>query len=65
MKRRRKRKHTGSRNDKVRKISKAGFYSYYVTIPKAVIDELGWHERQKVTVEKVGKSVLIKDWIKC
>lgn len=52
----------GSKTEPVRKITKTGNYTYYVTIPKALIDELGWKERQKVVVEKSGDTVVIRDW---
>ena len=54
----------GSKTEPVRKITKTGTYTYYVTIPKAMIDELGWKERQKVVVEKSGETVIIRDWKK-
>lgn len=54
----------GSKSEPVRKITKTGTYTYYVTIPKVLIDELGWRERQKVVVEKSGNTVVIRDWKK-
>jgi len=49
----------------VRKVTKTGGgKSYAVTIPIEFIRELGWRERQKVVVEKKGKSLVIKDWKK-
>ena len=45
-----------------RKITKVGKTSLAVTIPKEMITELGWREKQKVTVKKVHGGVLIKDW---
>lgn len=56
-----KRKH-GSKAEAIRKLTKTGNYTYYVTIPKALIDELQWRERQKLTVRKVGKKIVIEDW---
>ena len=39
--------------------------SYYVSIPIELMKELGWRERQKVTVRKYGKDkLLISDWKK-
>ncbi len=46
----------------VRKITKVGGHSYAVTIPKSLVRELGWRERQKVTVTKRGKKLIIEDW---
>jgi bifunctional DNA-binding transcriptional regulator/antitoxin component of YhaV-PrlF toxin-antitoxin module len=39
--------------------------TYYITIPIEVMTELGWRERQKVTVRRYGKDkLLITDWKK-
>jgi hypothetical protein len=54
----------GSRTEPVRKITKTGSYTYYVTIPKSIIDALGWKERQKVVVEQVDQTVVVRDWTK-
>ena len=58
---REKRKH-GSGNEPIRKISRTGGYTYYVTIPKEDLDALGWRERQRVVVKRVGKKLIIQDW---
>lgn len=52
----------GSKHEAVRKITKTAKYTYYVTIPKAYIDALGWRERQKVVVSQDGESIVIRDW---
>ena len=52
----------GSKTEPVRKITKTGNYTYYVTIPKSLIDELGWKERQKVVVERKGATLVVRDW---
>jgi len=49
-------------NKNTRKITRLGKTSLAVTIPKEMITELGWREKQKVTVKKVHGGVLIKDW---
>jgi antitoxin component of MazEF toxin-antitoxin module len=54
----------GSKTEPVRKITKTGNYTYYVTIPKSLIAELGWQERQKVVVERKGASLVVRDWKK-
>lgn len=48
----------------IRKLQKTGRggASYSVTLPKELIRELGWKERQKVTVEKKGETLIISDW---
>lgn len=47
----------------IRKLTKlAGGSSYGITLPIDHIRELGWKERQKLTVKKVGKKLIIEDW---
>ena len=46
----------------VRKLTKTGTYTYYVTIPRSDITALGWREHQKVTVHRDGDSIVIRDW---
>jgi len=48
----------------IRKISKTGEYSYYVTIPREFIAELKWRKGQKVTVKKFGNKLVVQDWSK-
>ena len=50
----------GSKSESIRKITKTGPYTYYVTIPKTVLKELNWRERQRVTVKRVGKRLIIE-----
>ena len=40
----------------VRKITKTARYTYYITIPKDYIRELGWQAHQKLVVKRVGKK---------
>ncbi len=54
----------GSKTEPIRKITKTGNYTYYVTIPKSLINELGWQERQKVVVERKGATLVVRDWKK-
>jgi len=46
----------------VRKIIKNGRGSYYVNIPKELMPELSWKERQKVAVRRYGNCLIIEDW---
>ena len=47
----------------IRKLTKfAGGSSYGITLPIGYVRELGWKERQKLTVRKVGKKLIIEDW---
>lgn len=46
----------------IRKLTKIGGRSYGVIIPIGFIRALKWRERQKLTVRKVGKKLIIEDW---
>ena len=46
----------------IRKITRIGGYSLGITLPIEIIQELGWREKQKVTVKKVGRKIIIRDW---
>jgi len=48
----------------IRKIVQNGRGSYYINIPKELMRQLRWKERQKVIVKKSGKKVIIEDWTK-
>lgn len=48
----------------VRKLTKTGKYTYYVTIPREHIEVLGWRKKQKVTLRLSGKKIIIEDWKK-
>jgi antitoxin component of MazEF toxin-antitoxin module len=45
----------------IRKIYKHN-QSYALTLPIGLVRELGWQERQKVTVKRKGNSLIITDW---
>ena len=47
--------------DTVRKLTKTGNYTYYVTIPKADIEALGWKERQRLRVRLSGQKIVIEN----
>ena len=51
-------------NKNVRKVTKLGGSSLALTIPKEIIFNLGWKEKQKVIVSRVRGGILIKDWKK-
>ena len=55
-------RYTESMEDNVRKIVKNGRESYYINLPKDIVRELKWRERQKLTVTRRGKRVIIEDW---
>lgn len=48
----------------VRKLTKLGGKSIGLTLPIALVRELGWQEKQKVTVKRVRGGVVIRDWKK-
>jgi len=48
----------------IRKIVKNGRNSYYINIPRELVKELKFKERQKLVVCKRGKGLLVVDWTK-
>ena len=46
----------------IRNLTKTGGHSIGLTIPIDVIRDLGWRERQKVVVKRVGNKLIIEDW---
>lgn len=50
-------------NKNTRKIYKNAS-SYAITLPLELVKELGWREKQKLTLTKRGSGILIKDWEK-
>jgi bifunctional DNA-binding transcriptional regulator/antitoxin component of YhaV-PrlF toxin-antitoxin module len=46
-----------------RKLTLAGKGSYYVTIPIAMIKQLGWKKGEKKIIRKQGKKIIIEDWV--
>ena len=53
---------SGGRSQEVRKLGKTGNYTYFVTLPREAVAELGWREGQKVVVKRVGKRIVVEDW---
>ena len=47
---------------RIRKLTRTGTVSYTVNMPKDFIKNLGWKERQRLTVTLRGKSIVIKDY---
>jgi len=45
-----------------RKLTKLGGKSIGLTLPIDMVRELGWREKQKVTVKRVRGGLMIKDW---
>jgi len=52
--------------ENVRKLQRTGAAgsSYMLTVPKRLIQELGWRERERVIVERVGNTLVVRDWKK-
>ena len=48
----------------VRKLMRVGDYSYYITLPKAAIVELGWRRGQKLIAKRRGDAIVIREWEK-
>ncbi len=53
-------KSAGDKN--TRKLTKLGGKSIGLTLPIDMVRELGWREKQKVTVKRVRGGLMIKDW---
>lgn len=49
-------------NKYVRKVTRVGQRSLSVVIPAEIVDELGIKERQKLTIHRRGKEIILKDW---
>jgi len=47
----------------IRKLTRLGKFSLAITLPKDILSELGWKEKQKLVATKRGKGILITDWI--
>jgi len=45
-----------------RKITKVGKLSYSVVIPRELVEELKWREKQKVTLKRSGSKIIVEDW---
>lgn len=46
----------------VRQVVKNGRGSYYINIPRDIVDELHLRERQKLIVRRSGTKIVIEDW---
>ena len=52
------------KNKEIRRLTRVGKRSFAVTLPAEEIRNLGWKEKQKLTVKKVKGGFLVKDWRK-
>ncbi len=48
--------------DNIRKLSKSGRGTMYVTLPKEIVKSLGWKEHQKLVVKRGKGCIVIRDW---
>lgn len=48
----------------IRKLQKVGNGSVSVTLPIELIRKLKWREKQKVTIRRRGKGLIVEDWKK-
>ena len=50
----------------VRKLTKTGTHSYTINVPKEIVTDLKWRERQKVEIvyDAKKKQFVVADWKK-
>lgn len=48
----------------IRKVTRVGLRSLSVVIPAQIVDELQIREKQKMTIRRSGKKIIIEDWTK-
>lgn len=53
-----------TKENDIRKLTRVGRSSLSVIIPSDIVASLGFRERQKVTIRRSGKKVVIEDWKK-
>lgn len=49
-------------SEQIRKLNRIAGKTYTVSLPIALVRELGWQQHQKLTVTKKGNGLLIEDW---
>lgn len=56
---------SNSKEENIRKLTRAGKYTFTISVPKEFIDKYGWREKQKLVIEDKGNGRLqIRDWRK-
>ncbi|OGE80214.1 MAG: hypothetical protein A2660_00885 [Candidatus Doudnabacteria bacterium RIFCSPHIGHO2_01_FULL_45_18] len=50
------------KDQQIRKLIRLGKNSLVVSLPILIVQKLGWKEKQKVVVKKVGRKLVIYDW---
>ena len=51
-----------SNSNEIRKLTKLGGKSIGLTLPIELVRELGWREKQRVTVKKVRGGFVVRDY---
>jgi len=51
-----------SKEKNTRSLTRIGKTSLAVTLPRDIVVEFGWREKQKVVVKKQGQNIIITDW---
>lgn len=47
----------------IRKLTKTSTHSYYLIVPKEIVEKYGWKEKQKIIFDDKGKGrIEIRDW---
>ncbi|TRZ77337.1 AbrB/MazE/SpoVT family DNA-binding domain-containing protein [bacterium] len=47
------------------KLTKTSSHSYFIIIPKEIVEKYGWREKQKMTIVDKGRGkVELRDWRK-
>lgn len=52
------------RDKNTRKLMRLGKSSLALTLPKEMMDDLEWKEKQKVSIRRIKGGVVIRDWRK-
>ena len=47
-------------NEVTRKLTRSGDYSFYALLPPEWLKELGWRERQHLTLKKSGETIVLQ-----
>ena len=50
--------------ENIRKIAKIGNTSLGITIPRSLLQSLGWREKQRVVVKRIKGGLVIRDFRK-
>ncbi|MCX6763236.1 MAG: hypothetical protein NTZ97_00665 [Candidatus Moranbacteria bacterium] len=48
----------------IRKLTKIGKKSMGLTLPIEMVRDLGWRERQRLTVKRIKGGLVVRDWRK-